>query len=260
MKRMLLLLASAAILATPAIAADVVYEEPAPIVPMAPVADWSGFYVGVQAGAGFGDTGVFSLDVDGDGIFGDPFAPFGDNFAGDFDSGFVGGVHAGYDWQFGNFVVGGILDINFADLGDRQSGFSSTPAFYHIDREIDYLATARARVGYAFSDRLLAYATGGAAYANVSSSFVSNTPAAFTLSGDSDDDFGYTIGGGVETRITERVSLGIEYLYTNLGSDDFNVRFTSGPFAATPAGFTDARGSDRRFDFHTLQAKLSYRF
>jgi outer membrane immunogenic protein len=261
MKR-LILLASAAVLAGPAMAADVVYSEPAPIGTSMPASvDWSGFYLGVQGGIGAGSTGVFSLDTNNDGVFGDAFAPFGDNFEGRFDSGFVGGVHAGYDWQFGSIVFGGIVDINYADIGDRQSGFSSTPAFYHIDRSIDWLATGRARVGYLATERLLVYGTGGLAYANVENDFVTNTPAAFTVSGGDEDRFGYTVGGGMETMVTERLSVGIEYLYTNLGSDDYNVRFTSGAFATdTPAGFADSRGSDRNFDFHTIQAKISYRF
>jgi outer membrane immunogenic protein len=247
--------------ATPAFAADAIMGvAPDPMPMEAPVMSWTGGYVGLQAGAGFGDTGVWAMDTDGDGVFGDPFAPFGDNFAGSFEEGFVGGAHAGYDWQRGNFVFGGIVDIAATDIGDRQSGFSSTPAFYDIERNLDYLATARLRAGVVVAERFLPYVTGGLAYGDVEERFVTNTPAAFTTSGGDDGRFGYTVGGGVEARVTQQVSLGFEYLYTNLGDSDFNVNLNSGPFAAVPAGSTDARGSDRDFDFHTIQMKLSYRF
>ena len=254
-------------LAAPAYAADAVSYEPAPVAEVA-VGDWSGFYAGVQLGGAFGSSGIFSMDRNGDGVFGDylpafdpAVTPLAGGFDGDFNSGFVGGIHVGYNWQMDRIVFGGLLDVNYADIGDRQSGFSGTPAFYHIDREIDWLATARLKVGYAFTDRVMAYATGGLAYGDVDYRFVSNTPAASVVTGGG-HDFGYTVGGGVEAMVTERVSVGLEYLYTNLGDNDFNVNL-SGPAAfsgAGSAGSTDARGSDRDLDFHTIQFKVSYHF
>ena len=254
-------------LAAPAYAADAVSYEPAPVAEVA-VGDWSGFYAGVQLGGAFGNSGIFSMDRNGDGVFGDylpafdpAVTPLAGGFDGDFNSGFVGGIHVGYNWQMDRIVFGGLLDVSYADIGDRQSGFSGTPAFYHIDREIDWLATARLKLGYAFTDRVMAYATGGLAYGDVDYRFVSNTPAASVVTGGG-HDFGYTVGGGVEAMVTERVSVGLEYLYTNLGDNDFNVNL-SGPAAfsgAGSAGSTDARGSDRDLDFHTIQFKVSYHF
>lgn len=259
--------------ATPAMAADAVLADPQPMAEMATVGDWTGFYAGVQLGGAFGgDSGIFSMDRNGDGAFGDYLPAFdptqpvcagdGCGFAGDFESGITGGIHAGYDWQFGNIVAGALVDINAMDIGDRQSGFSGTPAFYHIDRDLDYLVTARAKLGYAFSDRLMAYATGGLAVGDVKYSFVSNTPAASVVTGGGDTDVGYSVGGGVTAKVTQKVSLGVEYLYTNLGDDDFNVNL-SGPAAFSgpgSAGSTNARGSDGDFDFHTVQLKVSYHF
>lgn len=276
MKHLIVLL-PAALFAPAAFAADAVFEEPPAPVAAAPVAAWSGFYAGVQAGYGFGSTGVFTMDRNQDGIFGDYLPAFdptqpgcagdGCGFDGDFDDGFIGGVHVGYDRQVGSVVFGGILDVNFADLGDSQSGFSGTPAFYTIEREIDYLVTARARIGYAFSDRLLAYATGGLAYGDVDSRFVSNTPATVAVVGGDDSDVGYTIGGGVETRVTSNWSVGLEYLYTNLGSNNTFVNLSGAAgsgagnaFGTGGADSTNARGSESDFDFHTVSLKLSYRF
>ncbi len=241
--------------AAPAFAADAVFEEPAPIAAEMVVGDWSGFYAGVQIGYAFGDTGEFELD---------PFTPglqtaFAPGFSGDFEDSVIGGVHVGYDWQFGSIVVGGILDISATDLSDDQNGFSVTPARYTITRELDFLATLRARLGYAISDRFLVYGTGGLAYGEVDFSYEQpGSGAVTTTSGGQDDDFGYTVGAGVEGKVTEKISLGLEYLYTDLGDNDFTANLTGGPFGAAPG--TNGTGSDEDFDFHTVQLKMSYRF
>ncbi len=273
MKRILIGLA-ATFAASSAMAADVIYNEPAPM-PMDVVSgmSWAGFYAGIQAGYGFGSTGTVVLD---------PFtfpglvaaftpagAPDGSSFNanGDFDDGFVGGVDIGYDWQAGNIVYGAILDINYTDLGDEQRAFSRTPADYVISRDLDYLATLRGRLGYAFNENFLGYVTGGLAYGDVDFSYRQpGSGATFTTSGGQNNDFGYTVGGGVEARLTQNWSIGLEYLYTDLGSNDFQANLEGGPFGgagglpgSNPDG-TVLTGSDRDFDFHTISAKLSYRF
>ena len=117
--------------AIPASAADVIYEEPmvTPVVALA-VPSWTGFYLGVQAGGGFNPSNPdnFSIVPSFPGAF--PGSAFGSNYESSFESGFVGGGHVGYDYQIDNWVVGAVLDINASDLGQRQSAFSSTPAFY----------------------------------------------------------------------------------------------------------------------------------
>jgi outer membrane immunogenic protein len=242
MKRILIIL-PAAVLAAPAFAADVIGEtapEPAP-VEVVETAGWSGVLVGLQAGYGFGGSG--GLESDPDGFFG--------TTDGDFNDGFVGGAHLGYNWQFGSVIVGGVLDVNYANLGDTQSGFANTN--YAIERELDFLASAKLRLGYAFSDRFMAYGTGGLAYGDVDHSFTTGSGAVFTTSGGDDSSLGYTVGAGVAAKVAPRVSLGLEYLYTNLGGNDFTV--TGGDF-----GGTTVRGSDEDFDFHTVQLRMSFHF
>lgn len=243
------------LLAQPALSADAVdYLEPTPMpVAETPIGGWSGFYAGGQLGYGFGETGVFQLS---------PFTPgletaFAPGFSGDFNDGVVGGAHVGYDWQSGNLVVGGILDVSATDISDAQNGFSVTPARYTITRQLDYLATLRARVGYAPSERFLVYATGGVAYGQVDFGYEQpGSGAVTTVSGGQDSDFGYTVGAGVATKVTEKIALGLEYLYTDLGGNDFQANLTGGPFGAGTIG----TGSDSRFDFHTVQVKASFYF
>jgi outer membrane immunogenic protein len=251
----------------PAIAADFDMAQPM-LSPMAApaAADWTGFYVSIFGGGAFNPStpGVLQLDQDRDGNFSEPLvAPlsvaFGNNFIGSHDSGFTAGIGAGYDVQMDRIVVGGIIDIAYVDYADRQSGFSSTPASYTELRELNFLGTVRARAGYLVTDNLLAYVHGGLAVGDAQYTFVSTNPN-FTSSGGDDFAVGYQVGGGLETMITENISLGVEYAYTNLGESDFNTTFTNAPFVVVNPTGTDVRGSDRIFDFHTVKATLSYKF
>lgn len=226
-----------------------------------PSFSWTGFYAGVQGGTAFmgGDKGILAFDTDLDGVYDDSIAAFGDSLDGSFDSDASIGAHFGYDHQMSNWVLGALVDYNSVDIRQRQSGFSSTPAFYHDERSVDALGTLRLRVGYLFTERLLGYVTGGLAYADDEYRAVTNTPATVAFTG-GNDDTAWAWGTGMEARVTERVSLGIEYLYYDLGEPDLVTNY-SGPAAFSGvAGSTDARGSDRTFDFHTIQAKLSFRF
>lgn len=248
MRSTLLVIPVALFMASTSMAADMT-----PMETMRPVSDWTGVYAGVQLGGAFGDTGTFALS---------PFTPalqgaFAPGFSSDFDNSIIGGASLGYDWQINNFVVGGVIDFNFTDLNDKQIGRSLTPATYTVSRELDMLATLRARAGYLATDSLLIYATGGLAYGDVDFGYSQPGSAAVTTTtGGQKDDFGYTVGAGVEAKLTEKISIGAEYLYTNLGGNDFRANLVGGPFGAGTTG----RGTDGDFDFHTVQVKLNYRF
>lgn len=243
------------IAAAPAFAADAIYDPaPLPSVETVDPARWDGFYAGIQLGGAFDpNTGVLALSANPSPP---PFAAFGSNYYGSFDSGFTGGVHAGYDWQFGNFVIGGIADISAIDAEEVQGADSSTPAFYREVRSLDYYGTLRGRLGATLFDRGLFYAHGGLAYGQVDYRFSSNTPATVTTAGGNDGHFGYVVGTGMEALLTDHISFGVEYQYVNLGDSDFTTTLSGGPFGAG----VDARGTEDDFDFHVVQMKLSYRF
>jgi len=261
MKRFALLLASAAFV-TPALAADVVYEEPAaPVVALAPAYTWTGFYIGGQAGVAFNrDSGAFSSDNTS-------FVGGADDSD---DASFIGGVHVGYDYQINNFLVGAIADINYIDASSATSftipsfgtGFDS----FGVVNDINFVGTVRAKAGFT-ADRFAIYATGGLAYAdfdneyNGASSFRSRAGTVYTVSANQDsDDIGYAVGGGVDYLVTPNLSLGLEYLYTDLGSSDANITYTAVGTAlqTDQQSFTSDSNSD--LDFHTVWAKASFRF
>ena len=264
MKRLALLLATSAFV-TPALAADVVYNEPpapAPMViePIAQTKTWTGLYIGGQAGVAFGnsDDGA-NFDPGNNGIFGGSSSGSDDN-----NAGFVGGAHVGYDYQLpNNIVVGAVADINYIDAEANRSYTTNAGSTFSTNSDINYLGTVRARIGYAF-DSVLLYGSGGLAYAGVDNNNVTPSTAAgnefngydFDKSGD-DADIGYSVGGGVDVLATQNISFGVEYLYTNLGSNEQTITGTN------PAGNKVSFSSDSNnedLDFHTVWAKASYRF
>jgi outer membrane immunogenic protein len=105
---------------------------------------------------------------------------------GAFDDGFVIGGQVGVNAQWNNFVLGAEGDGSFVDWGGA-----------------DAVGTARLRGGFAF-DRFLVYGTGGVAFQDFS-------------------DAGWVVGGGGEYALTDNVSVGVEFLHYDFGSDDSDV-------------------------------------
>jgi outer membrane immunogenic protein len=251
-------------------------------------AEFDGFYIGATIGGALqGDdareTLVFDRNLDG--TFGDTvvfttgvnaFAPgfcggraltgmASGGCAGDDDGvEFTGRV--GYDKQIGNFVIGALAEFGRADIVDSVSGFTSTPASYTFTRSIKHNGRLAARGGIAM-DKLLVYGTGGLSFARVKNRFdTTNVVNAFTNNGNSTAT-GFNVGGGAEYKLARNISLGVEYLYTDLKDDEFRVR--AGRAANTPptnafilgnAMGTDFARSDTRFRYQAVRATFAYRF
>jgi outer membrane immunogenic protein len=183
-------LAIAALLAAPlaAQAADLgpppAYKAPAYVAPS--YGTWSGFYVGINGGYGFGTYDAFSLKPDGA----------------------LAGGTLGYNLQTGMWVWGIEGDFDWSDMNDSGACGANTCKFKN-----DWLATVRGRVGYAGWNGFLPYFTGGAAFAGVKGS-----NSAFGSS--SDTLIGWTVGGGVEYAMFNNWSVKLEYLYADLGKFD----------------------------------------
>ena len=255
---------------------------------MAQTSDWTGFYVGGSAGyaepeSNDGETLVF--DTNRDGTFNDTVRTsatgpdaFGPGFCGGAAIGRTPGegcrttdgnlslsLRAGYDWQFGPWVVGVVGEAAKARIGNDVSGFSTTPASYTFTRDLDYTLAARARAGYAF-DNYLVYATGGMAWGQLDRSFTTtNTANSFTPSGD-DDATGYQLGAGVDMMWSENMTIGLEYLRTSLEDDEYVVDVGPGtagltnPFrVVNPAG-TFTRRTEDKFEYDTVSVTAAWRW
>ena len=192
---------------------------------------WSGFYAGIQAGYGWGGTDAVSSSI---------FAGAPQSFSYPISGG-IGGVHAGYNWQAGNFVFG--LESDLESSGITGSGIG-TLGGGHIT-SIDWLGSIRGRFGLA-AGRSLFYVTGGLAYGDVSTD--RSAGAGFTaFTGGTGWKTGWTLGGGLEHAFSQNITVRLEYRYTDLGQ----VTFTS------PAnGITDT--SD--VSHSAVRAGVSFKF
>ncbi len=251
--------------------------------------DFSGPYIGVFGGyleADGEEDERLLFDRDFDGAFDDTvvtasgddaFSPGSCNGAAngtsaaggcDEDShGVEAGVKLGYDVRFGGFVVGAVGEYGGADAEDSVTSFSTTPAAYVFTRNLENLAAARLRLGYVIGP-MLAYATAGYAYGEVSNRFYSsNGQNSFTAQVEEDDADGYQVGGGLEFALAPNLTLTGEYIYSQLEPGEFEVRFGPGvapffnPFILPPnAAGTDVIRSNDEFNDRSVRIGMNYRF
>jgi len=132
-----------------------------------------------------------------------------------------------------------------------------------VARRLDYLGTARGRLGLSFGPALL-YATGGLAYGRTDLAYTGTIgfPIAPTvvLSGTSSNSrtsLGYALGGGLEYAFWKNWSIKAEYLYYNLGRHSTTISGSFTNFAPPTGGFSTASVRD---DGHIVRAGLNYRF
>jgi outer membrane immunogenic protein len=191
------LLASTAIcafLAHSALAADLPTTKGPPPAPFASPFSWTGFYVGGNLG-GVGTQDKASIAYEGYTLDADKF-----NL-----SGVVGGLQAGYNYQFQNYVIGVEGDVDWTSAKGKHDIFSY---YYTHSTSLPFFADLRARFGYAF-DRFLPYVTGGAVVANIRNSYDFD---GYTQDR-GDTSIGWTIGAGLEYAIDNHWSVKAEYLY-----------------------------------------------
>ncbi|MFN3863435.1 MAG: outer membrane protein [Erythrobacter sp.] len=194
---------------------------------------------------------------------GEATSPQNANCIDDSDGAAFGG-RIGYDRQMGKLVLGLLAEVATANLRDSVSAFSTTPASYYMEREIDYTAALRLRAGFTPAERTLLYATGGLAYAKLDQSFeTSNTANAFTVIPD-EDAWGVQIGAGIEQKFGKQFAIGVEYLYTDYNTDDTLIRVGQGTAPATNpfvlAGGVDFKRGNDNFNLQTVRAVATFRF
>jgi outer membrane immunogenic protein len=201
-KSVLVALAAVVAMTAGASAADLPARMPAKepgLLSPEPISQWGGFYVGVSAGYGWGDTSHSSSG------FGLPSTDF------DVDGAMLGGTF-GYNRQVGPWVWGFETDISKSWIkGDTTvASLGAT----NVGTELDWLSTVRGRVGHDVGYWGMGYITGGAAIGNIRASLTSLGLTAEQ----STTRLGWTIGAGWERKITPNLSAKIEYLYVDFGS------------------------------------------
>jgi outer membrane immunogenic protein len=182
--------------------------------------NWTGFYLGINGGAGWGGSKWNGLAIDN--------SPTG---------AMIGGT-AGFNWQGAGspWVFGLEGDIAWTGFSDSVPCplISAT-----CETKNNWFGTIRGRVGYAF-DRLMPYATGGVAFGNIEAN-------PLTYAGASDSNVGWVVGVGLEGAINRNWTAKVEYLYADLGD-----------IACTTAACGVATNID--FHVNILRAGVNYRF
>ena len=236
-------------LSAPASAADLAarpYTKAPPMV--APVYDWSGFYIGANGGWGSARNCWDFLTPAGTFV-----APEGCHDS----SGGTAGGQIGYRWQTGTFVVGLEAQGNWADLSG--SNISTLTGFNNRSR-INAFGLFTGQVGYAFNNALF-YVKGGAAVTNdrfdVYTSAV-GIPANTLIANAGGDQtrWGGTAGVGLEYGFAPNWSAAIEYDHLFMGDRTTNF-VTAGPLFApgVPAS------TDRiRQDVDLVTVRVNYRW
>lgn len=224
--------------------------------------DWSGVYLGLNAGGAWNDSEVRSrvesLEL-GDIVAGELSERLGAD-----DLAFTGGGLIGVNWQYESLVLG--LETDFNYLGFSQSkqrdvlvdsgGNLDLPVSTGLKLESNWYGTIRARVGFA-ADNLLFYGTGGVAYGQIKASGYIDSDGVDGVGswhGSVDDiNWGWTLGAGMEYAFDDNWLVGAEYLFTDLGSASWRYNNDS------KLPDTNARG-DADLQFNVLRMTVKYKF
>jgi outer membrane immunogenic protein len=219
-----------------------------------PVANWAGFYIGGNAGAGAA-LNKSSLSSPNSAP---PLVPAWSEQFNVSPTGFVGGGQIGYNWQTANWVYGLEADIQGSGQGDDKTCVAVCgPAafgFAAIDQRLPWFGTVRGRIGYSVGSSLF-YATGGLAYGEVKTRIADLST--FVVGASSNNDFshtsaGWTVGAGLEhpfSWLGPNWTAKVEYLFADLGSTTDS--YTSG---------TETRIFTTHVQNNIFRAGLNYHF
>jgi outer membrane immunogenic protein len=228
MKKLLLsFAATAAMMATPAMAADLATPVPVPYYKappvVAPVYNWTGFYIGGEFGGGWASNTVTIVTQSS----ATPGFPVGFTSTRDL-SGLLGGLNAGFNYQINQFVVG--IDGDYTWSGLTGSATETSPTTGDVALEngrIDWISTVTGRLGFVAGSNWLLYGKAGWAWAgwrgNTTTLNPAQTAILSTSSGSTTRD-GWTAGAGIEWAFAPRWSAKVEYDY--VGFDQTNYAIT----------------------------------
>lgn len=231
-----------------------------------------------QAGSAYGDWldfGGCGCEIRNDNVY---WLDHSDrNAAASFDI----GVQVGRNWQRGNYVRGVEADLRyFGDLTQQsdQSFRYNEDYLGHWDGDyyarttssIDWLTTLRGRVGQTWGadGRLLTYATAGVALAVVSADMQTGQSAVGNVNWCNNCTFsapegtgtfvqpGVVAGFGLEYAVTDRISLGAEYLFAALG----NTKNVTTHFTGDDGNCFELSRKVGFNDMQTISLKLNFKF
>lgn len=216
--------------------------------------DWSGSYIGLHLGYGWGDSTFVDNEYNGVGTF--PEVKWGVK-----SDGLIGGLNGGHNWHRDDFVYGiegevGHLNLSgnrlqpgVDPLGDPYDGFGTVGKGWY--------GGLSARAGYAL-DRTLLYAKAGVVYSAAKLGFSDTCTVApcgnSTANASEKVGWGYQLGAGLDYALTDRWIVKAEYAYMDFGKSKISGQGVGGGFAGVPFSIR----SD--LSIHTLKLGVNYKF
>jgi outer membrane immunogenic protein len=228
-----------------------------------PAYNWSGFYIGLNAGGAWGRSDTTTSTGSGT-YFAEPEKVAAAGTGSLSGSGFTGGVQAGYNWQSSNVVYGLEADFGAFNVGaTRQTTvpYAFTNEFVVTNAtDTDWLFTARGRFGWVISN-VLAYVTGGLAVARIDTANSYSDDVNFApdpnVTGNwnaSKTKLGWTLGGGFEFPLANNWTVKTEYLYLNFGSVHAAGMVSGG------LGYSQGISTSTDLTAHIARAGVNFRF
>lgn len=208
-----LLLPLISLFAGTASAADLSYptqQQPAPFYAPTSAFSWTGFYLGLNAGGGWGHEDCTSCNPGAnDFSLGGPFA----------------GIQGGYNWQANRIVLGVETDLVWSGIDGACNGTTACNGPPQLTtQDLDWFGTFRGRLGWATNNNLMPYITGGLAYGRGTRNTSSGGGDTATAS-----HLGWTAGVGLEYAVNQSWSAKIEYQYMDLGAAHYDFPNIGGP-------------------------------
>jgi outer membrane immunogenic protein len=222
-------------------AADIprpVYKAPVAV----PMYNWSGLYVGGQAGWAFSDS-TWDTNATNNAVF------VTENHK---ENSWIAGGQLGLRWQFSNNWVIGVegmwsgVDLNTNEVSPTLAATGSPNRFRGTDISSIYSVTGQ--LGYAW-DRFMIYGKGGWAGGEVDRSTLNANNGVFSAI--SQNASGWTAGGGAEWAFGNGWSVAVEYAYYDLNA---------GSVEAVQSNGNQFTYGDIDSQIHTIVGRLNYTF
>jgi outer membrane immunogenic protein len=209
--------AAAALLALSMVAnAAEVPPYPRPVAPpvyVPPPFSWTGFYVGANLGGAWGQRNLT------DTLLGLTLSNINDKGA------FIGGGQLGYNYQFGNAVLG--IEADFDGVATTNSPGTGVvgPAFgtIQVTSNNRWITTLAGRFGVT-NDTWLFYGKAGGGWVGYDNLTITNTVTGARITGfGNNTNNGWLVGAGIEWALAPNWSVKIEYDYLGLSSQTFTA-------------------------------------
>ncbi len=236
-----------------------------PPPPPPPAWSWTGYYAGVNLGYSWGSSNFNETFLNSITSF--PVFVASGNINN--IDGVIGGGQIGYNWQYGNWIVG--LEADFQGSGERGSGTFTCPAGVcsiltvttTVNERLDWFGTVRPRLGWTVTPTTMIYATGGLAYGEVNDSGTITNGVIATAFDISRTSAGWTAGGGIEGQLSGNWTWKLEYLFLALEEPS---GFVTTSISACPIVGANCPGGtlngkiDPLFEDNIIRAGINYKW